>query len=75
MPAGFDDLVDIAVGIKHLGQSSLSFSMAVFEHARENLIVKGEVVWVNVDLKTFKPTPIPAELTVRLRKRFPGLVS
>jgi acyl-CoA thioester hydrolase len=75
MWAGFDDLLDIAVEVSRLGRSSLSFSMAIFQHERDDLIVEGEVVWVNVDLKTYRPCPIPAELGVRLRERFPALVS
>ena len=71
--ASFDNLVDIAVGIGRLGQSSLTFSVAIFHHAQDTLIVCGEAVWVNVDQTTHKSTPIPAELKQRLKERFPEL--
>jgi len=65
----------IVVGIGRLGQSSLTFSVAIFHHAQDTLIVCGEAVWVNVDQITHKSTPIPSELKQRLKERFPELAS
>ncbi|MFA5677068.1 MAG: thioesterase family protein [Pseudomonas sp.] len=55
-PARFDDLLDIHVRIARLGNSSLQFAVGIYRG--EDLLVKGEVVYVRADMETRRPQAI-----------------
>lgn len=55
-PACFDDLLDIHVRIARLGNSSLQFAIGIYRG--EDLLVKGEVVYVKADMETRRPQAI-----------------
>lgn len=55
-PARFDDLLDIHVRIARLGNSSLQFAIGIYRG--EDLLVKGEVVYVRADMETRRPQAI-----------------
>jgi acyl-CoA thioester hydrolase len=56
-PAGFDDLLDVAVSIAHMGTTSLGTAIAVTRDGAP--IVDGEMRHVFVDLGTRAKAPIP----------------
>ena len=55
-PANFDDLLDIHVRTARLGNSSLQFAIGIYRG--EDLLVKGEVVYVRADMETRRPQAI-----------------
>lgn len=55
-PAMFDDLLDIHVRIARLGNSSLQFLIGIYRE--QELLVRGEVVYVRADMQTRRPQPI-----------------
>jgi acyl-CoA thioester hydrolase len=56
-PAGFDDLLDIAVGIEHMGTTSLGTAITITRG--DTTVVEGEMRHVFVDLATRAKAPIP----------------
>lgn len=58
-PARFDDLLDIHVRIARLGNSSLQFAIGIYRE--QELLVKGEITYVNADMETRRPKPIARE--------------
>ena len=55
-PARFDDLLDIHVRIARLGNSSLQFAIGIYRE--QQLLVKGEIVYVHADMQTRRPQTI-----------------
>lgn len=55
-PANFDDLLDIHVRIARLGNSSLQFAIGICRE--QELLVKGEIVYVHADTETRRPQTI-----------------
>lgn len=55
-PAMFDDLLDIHARIARLGNSSLQFIIGIYR--QQELLVKGEIVYVHADMQTRRPQPI-----------------
>src|SRR5690606_29093794 len=49
-PAMFDDLLDIHARIARLGNSSLQFIIGIYR--QQELLVKGEIVYVHADMQT-----------------------
>ena len=56
-PARYDELIDLLVRVTRIGRTSLQ--MAVEIHRGDQHLVSGELVYVFVDPKTHKPTPVP----------------
>ena len=55
-PARFDELLDIHVRIARLGNSSLQFAIGIYRE--QQLLVKGEIVYVHADMQTRRPQTI-----------------
>jgi YbgC/YbaW family acyl-CoA thioester hydrolase len=58
--ARYDDVLDTGIGCTRIGTSSLLFSAGVFR--AEELLVKGELVYVFADPATQTSRPVPQEL-------------
>ncbi|NLY57249.1 MAG: acyl-CoA thioesterase [Gammaproteobacteria bacterium] len=58
-PAMFDDVLDIHVRIARLGNSSLQFLIGLYRD--QELLVRGEIVYVHADMETRRPQPIGPE--------------
>lgn len=58
-PASFDDLLDIHVRIARLGNSSLQFAIGIYRG--QELLVKGEIVYVHADMETRRPQTIDSQ--------------
>lgn len=58
--AEYDDILDIGVHVSRIGLTSITFQLGVFREGE--LLVEGEVVYVNVDTETRRPAPVPDKL-------------
>lgn len=67
-PIRFDWELDVGVRVARIGNSSLTFGLAIFRKGEDDLLATGEIVWVNTDQTTHRPVPIPATT----RQRFGG---
>lgn len=65
-PSHFDDEIEVYVRTGRIGRTSLTFFIEIFPKNGETTLVKGEVVWVNTDQKTYKSVPLPEVLVVKL---------
>ena len=63
IPAKFDEEIEVAIRVKRIGNSSITFEAGVFNKANSALLVVGELVWVYTNLQLQKSVSIPA--TVR----------
>ena len=59
-PAGYDDVLEVCVRAAKLGNSSMSFEMAVFRG--EERLVSGEMVYVHADPESRTSRPLPEKL-------------
>ncbi|QFR97430.1 acyl-CoA thioesterase [Streptomyces tsukubensis] len=57
--AGFDDVLDLAAAVHRVGNSSLTFSVAVTRAEDGAPVARAEVVWVCVDPGKGRPRPLP----------------
>jgi acyl-CoA thioester hydrolase len=67
--ARFDDVIEIHTKVERLGQSSLTFAFEVYREGEDELLSTGRTVYVNVDQTSRKSSPLPAELTEKVRRR------
>lgn len=66
LPAHFDDEIGIAVGVAHLGTTSLVTAMRVTRG--DELLVEGEMRHVFVEVKTHQKTEIPPDVRSALER-------
>lgn len=59
-PIRFDWDLDVGVRVAKIGNSSMTFELAIFRKGESKLLATGEIVWVNTDQSTHRPVPIPA---------------
>lgn len=59
-PIRFDWDLDVGVRVAKIGNSSMTFELAIFRKSENELLATGEIVWVNTDQTTHRPVPIPA---------------
>jgi acyl-CoA thioester hydrolase len=62
--ARYDDQLTVYCRVAKLGRSSMTYA---FEIVRDETLIAAELVYVNVDIKTMKPAPLPEELRARIR--------
>jgi len=58
-PIPFPSKVTAGIGVERLGNSSLTYGMALFVEGRDKPVAVGHFVHVFVDRKNEAPTPIP----------------
>jgi YbgC/YbaW family acyl-CoA thioester hydrolase len=63
--AVYDDVVDMCARVGRIGRSSFQFSLAIYR--RDELLVTGEIVYVNADPVTRKAAPVPETLRRAMR--------
>lgn len=61
-PARFDQELDVGARVARIGNSSLTFEMAIFLKGGNEALITGEIVWVYTDQETHRPVPIPASM-------------
>lgn len=59
-PARYDDVLDVLVRVGRIGRSSMQFLLEI--HRGDTQLIVGELIYVNADAETRKPTPVPAFL-------------
>jgi len=65
--AEYDDMVDVCARCQRIGRSSMRFALEILR--AEDLLVSGELVYVNADPASRKPVPVP-EWIRELMRRF-----
>ncbi|AEW98621.1 thioesterase protein (plasmid) [Streptantibioticus cattleyicolor NRRL 8057 = DSM 46488] len=58
-PAGFEDELDVTPRVARIGDSSLTFAVAVTRAGDGTPVADATVVWVCVDRATGRTTPVP----------------
>jgi acyl-CoA thioester hydrolase len=64
-PAGYDDWLDVGVRVARIGRSSMRFVLEI--HRGPLLLIEGEIVYVNANAATRRPTPVPDFLREAIR--------
>ncbi len=65
-PLGFDQTLVLAVWVRRLGRSSLSFAVSMTTEAGD-IVAAVDIVWVCKDIATGRSTPLAPVLVERLR--------
>jgi len=65
-PLVLDDLIDVSAYVARFGKSSITLRFEVRKRGETDVAAEGESVLVCVSSATFKPVPVPAELSERL---------
>ncbi|SPL69287.1 acyl-CoA thioesterase [Acinetobacter stercoris] len=63
----YPEIIEVGVSIDKIGNSSLTYSLAIFKHNTESASAQGHFVHVFVDRITRKSTPIPDEMRDALK--------
>lgn len=58
----YPEIIEVGVAIEKMGNSSLSYDLAIFKMNSDTAAAQGSFVHVFVDRHTRKSTPIPAEM-------------
>ena len=74
-PAHFDQVLEISVSAKHLGNTSFTLQVEFCIVGSTTSIVVVETVYVLVDHKTLEKRPLPDDLRAALERGAPGLVT
>jgi len=61
-PIGYDDLIEIGVAVTKIGNSSLTWTLSIFNKDESECLTKGEIVWVCARIGTNKSHPLPEDL-------------
>jgi len=65
-PLAFPETIDVGMRIARLGNSSVTYEIAIFRQADDDPAALGAFVHVWVDRGTGRPTPIPARIRTAL---------
>ena len=65
-PVAYPEKIEVAVGVKKLGNSSVTYSVAIFKANEDSAIAYGDFVHVFVHRESNKPVPIPENLRTAL---------
>jgi acyl-CoA thioester hydrolase len=66
-PVTFDQEIDVHVRAGRIGRSSLTFETMICPRDGDQLLSKGQIVWVHVNRSTGKSEPLPEELVQRIQ--------
>jgi acyl-CoA thioester hydrolase len=61
-PIRFDEQIDVCVRVARIGRSSMTFDLAIFVGAGEDLRATGEIVWVYTDQNSHRPVAVGEDL-------------
>ncbi|WP_445217960.1 acyl-CoA thioesterase [Bradyrhizobium sp. Pa8] len=68
-PVRFDWELDVGARVARIGNSSLSFELAIFLKDGADTLVTGEIVWVYTNQETHRPVTIPASMRALIATR------
>lgn len=58
----YPEVIEVGVNIAKIGNSSLTYDLAIFKQGQNDAVAQGNFVHVFVDRQTRKSTPIPNEM-------------
>jgi acyl-CoA thioester hydrolase len=61
-PIRFDWEIEVGARVARIGNSSLSFELAIFPRGGDDALATGEIVWVYTSQQTHRPHPIPGSM-------------
>ena len=64
----YPEIIEVAVGISKLGNSSVTYDLAIFKQGQDQAAAQGSFVHVFVERETKKSTPISPEMRSALEK-------
>ena len=67
-PAVYDDELEVHIKVGRIGNSSITWALAVFRKGEDHALNSGEVVWVYADMTEHKSRPLPDEIRAKLEK-------
>jgi acyl-CoA thioester hydrolase len=67
-PAKFDEILEVHTRISKIGVTSLTFEFAIYPQGEDRLINSANSLYVCVDPKTLKSTPVPDLLRKRIEE-------
>ena len=65
-PARFDEILEVHTRVSKIGTTSLTFEFAIYPKGEERLIGSATSLYVCVDPRTLKSTPVPDRLRQRI---------
>ncbi len=65
-PVHLDDELDVSVRIGHLGNSSITFQLALHPADTNEILSEGEIVWVHADQEKMRSARLPDEIRTKL---------
>ena len=65
-PIFFDEQIEVGVKAGRIGNSSLTWALAIFGPDEAAPRATGEIVWVSVNLQAHKSIPLPEKLVTQL---------
>jgi acyl-CoA thioester hydrolase len=68
-PVRFDQELDVGARVARIGNSSLTFELAIFLKGGTDALVTGEIVWVNTNQQTHRPVPVSKEIRDKIGAR------
>lgn len=72
--ARFDDVLAIEVGVRHIGNTSYTFDVAITDLPSERPVASAEVVYVLVSADKHEKTPVPDDMRTSMLKGAAGIV-
>lgn len=67
-PIFFDEVIEVGVALSKIGNTSLTWSLAIFKKDNDQCLTSGELIWVCTLLGTNKSYPLPEGLVELLKK-------
>ena len=67
-PARFDEILEVYTRVSRIGVTSLRFEFAIYPQGEDRLINSANSLYVCVDPKTLKSTPVPDLLRQRIQE-------
>ena len=68
-PVRFDQELDVGARVARIGNTSLTFELAIFLKGGADALVTGEIVWVNTNQQTHRPVPVSKEIREKITAR------
>lgn len=74
-PARFDNILELSVAAKQLGNTSLTLVTEIRIAGSDSVIVSAETVYVLMDAHSMKKVPLPADMRVAMETGAPGAIT
>lgn len=68
-PVVYDEQIEVGVRVARLGNSSVTFALAIYPQGGGPARATGEIVWVNTDQAAHKSAPLPQRFLAAVAAR------